>query len=250
MIGSTVAQSHINSQFEADEQNRKAVRKSIGAAAALPDDLAELYELHYSAIGTQLPDYPAEVAAALYVACRKHLVLGTTALFRRYASQAFRETRAAVEAAGIASAIRRDEESFRIFREDQGSGESRRAARNRFTSGTLFGGDLARLKDLYDKASERSHTNRRTFGHHLNLSEGTFSYQDLRDEDIPRQVTNYLIWISAAHLTILEVADLVFPDAEGDAVANFKTERQYLGERICRFGLQNKEAYLEASEGC
>lgn len=133
-----MAKSRIGSQFEADEQNRKAVCGAIGAASALPDDVARLYELHYSAIAAQLPDLPAEVAGALYVACRKHFVLGTTSLFRRYSSQAFRETRAAVEAAGIAHAIRRDEESYRILREDRGSGESRKAARNRLRPAALF----------------------------------------------------------------------------------------------------------------
>jgi hypothetical protein len=185
-----VVQSHINKQFDVDEQNQQAVRRGVGAASALPDDLVELYALHYRAIAAQLPDYPAEVAAGLYVACRKHLVLGTTSLFRRFSSQAFRETRAAIEAAGIAHAIRQNEESFRIFCEDLGSGESRKVARKHFTSTLLFAGQLVPFKDLYDKASERSHTNRRTLGAHLNFSEGTFSYQDVRDQDIPNLVTH------------------------------------------------------------
>lgn len=74
----------------------------------------------------------------------------------------------------------------------------------------------------------------------MNLVEGTFSYQDVRDQDIPKLVTNYLIWICAAHLTILEMADFVFPDAKGDVIAKFKMERQYLGKRICRFSLKNE----------
>jgi hypothetical protein len=236
--------SHIKSQFETDEQNRKEVCARIGAAAALPDDLVRLYGLHYSAIATQLPDYPAQIAGTLYVACRKHLVLGITSLFRRYSSQAFRETRTAVEAAGIANAIRLSDESFRIFREDRDE-DSRKAARKRFIPARLFVGELARLKEYYDKASELSHTNRRTFGPHLNLGEGTFCYQDLRDADIPKLATNYLIWICVAHMTILEMADFIFSDAQGDLVVKFKRERRYLGEKIYRFNLQNEGSYYQ-----
>ena len=97
-----VTQSPIKSLFETDEKNRRAVYKSVGAAAALPDDLVKLYTLHYGAIAAHLPDYRAQIAGVLYVACRKHLTMGITSLFRRYSSQAFRETRNAVEAAGIA----------------------------------------------------------------------------------------------------------------------------------------------------
>jgi len=133
-----VTKSRIKIQFETDEQNRKAVYESVGAAAALPDDLDELYALQYAAIDLQT--YSAQVAGALYVACRKHLVLATTSLFRRYSSQAFRETRAAVETAGIAHAIRQDTECLQIFVDDQGSGASRAAARNRLKPGMIFVG--------------------------------------------------------------------------------------------------------------
>ena len=239
---------HIQAQFEADEQNCKAVYASVGAAGTLPDEVVSLYERQYASIARELPNYAAEVAAGLYVACRKHLVLGIASLFRRYSAQAFRETRAAVEAAGIAGAIRRDEESFRIFREDRDEA-SRKAARKRFKPATLFVGEMTRLQTYYDKASELSHTNRRTFGPHVDFGEKTFSYQDLRDQDIPRLAINYLIWICAAHLTILEMADFVFPDARGDLATRFRAERQYLGEKICRFDLQNRGRLYEPGGG-
>lgn len=239
---------HIKNQFEADEQNRKAVYARVGAAGALPDDLVGLYETQYAAIANQLPDYAAEVAGALYVACREHLILGVTSLLRCYSSQAFREVRAAVEAAGIANAIRKNEESFRIFREDRDEA-SRKAARKRFKPASLFVGDLARLQNYYEKASELSHTNRRTFGPHVNFAEKTFYYQDLRDHDIPRLAINYLIWICAAHLTILEIADFVFPDAQGELVEKFRAERQYLGEKICRFDVQNRGNAYQPVDG-
>lgn len=82
-------ESEIRSLFEADERNRQAVYASVGAAVAIPDDLVGLYKMHYAAIVSQLSDYPAQIAGALYVACRKHLALGMTSLFRRYSTQAF-----------------------------------------------------------------------------------------------------------------------------------------------------------------
>ena len=39
-------ESSIKSAFEADERNRKTVYTRVGPAAVLPDDVAELYELH------------------------------------------------------------------------------------------------------------------------------------------------------------------------------------------------------------
>lgn len=235
--------SPITRQFDVDEQNRKSVSASLGAVIALPDDVAGLYEMHHNTIANQLPDAPAEVAAALYASCRKHLVLGIAALLRCYASQAFRETRAAVEAAGMAGAIRREPENFRIFSEDRDE-ESRKRARKRFSSGNLFVDELTRLKKYYDKSSELSHTNRRTFLPHISRSDRTFSYQDLRQQDIPKLATNYLLWICATHLTILEVADAVFSEVQGGLVMKFRQERRDLGERLSRFDLQNQgDAY-------
>lgn len=231
---------HITSQFESDEVNRKIVHKSLGTVALIPDELTELYVLHYKAIGDHFPDNVAEVASWLYVGCQKHLVLAVTSLFRCYSTQAFRETRGAIESAGIAHAIRRDSETFRLFKDKLDTREKRKAHRERFKSNVLFSGDILKLKALYDRASELSHTNRRTFGPHLNIRERTFSYQDLHKKDIPKLATNYLLWICAAHLTILEMADFVFPEAHGELVAKFKQERQWLREKIYRFDQQNR----------
>ncbi len=68
-----MAASHIQSQFETDELNRKTVWARLGTAATLPDEITDLYALHQAATADQLPDAAAEVAAALYVYCRKHL---------------------------------------------------------------------------------------------------------------------------------------------------------------------------------
>jgi hypothetical protein len=234
--------SEIRALSEADAGNFRVVYASVGAAAILPDDVAGLYKMHYSAIQHRLPDLPAQIAGALYVACRKHLVMGATALFRCYSTQAFRETRTAVEAAGIARAIRADPENFSIFKDDKGSGASRKAARARFTSKLLFPSDVpefTRLGECYKKASELSHTNRRTLVPNLDLNEQLFSYQDIRQKDIPRLVVNHLLWICFAHITILEAADLVFNDVSGD-LESFRNECRYVGERLARFDEKNQ----------
>lgn len=146
-----MAESLIKSLFETDEQNRKNVYKRLGQVVRLPDDVAELYELHRVAIAPQLQDAAAEIAAVLYAACRKHLALGITSLLRCYSSQAFRETRAAIEAVGIADTIRRDEESFRVFRQDRDEA-SRKVARKQFRPANIFVAKLKRLHKCYDKA--------------------------------------------------------------------------------------------------
>jgi hypothetical protein len=236
----------ISALFETDERNRKTAYASVGAAAALPDDVVALYAMQYKALRAHLPDQPAQIAGILYVSCCKHFSLGVTSLFRRYASLAFRETRTAVEAAGIAYAIRQDPETFRIFREDRGRGESRKAARNRFKPAKLFTGKLEPLRAAYDRASELSHTNRRTFSPHLNLKENSFSYayQDVSQKDIPKLLINYLLWICKTHLEILESADFVFTDVENEKTEKFKAERTYVAQRIVRFSLQNEGKYV------
>jgi hypothetical protein len=240
--------SQILAQFETDEKNRTVVYKRVGAAVNLPDDVAELYEVQRIAMATQLPDAAAEIAAALFVTCRKHLILGMTALFRCFSSQAFRETRGAIEAAGIAGLIRQSEEAFRLFREDNDA-VSRKAARKYFTSGNMFVGELAGLKKLYDDASERSHTNRRSLVRNIRLPQAGFSFQDIRNEDIPHLFKNHLIWICGAHIKILEAADTVFPEGKGELIDKFLKERQRIGEKIWRFMEGNKEDMEAAKNG-
>jgi hypothetical protein len=235
-----MAKSQIKDLFEVDEQNRKTVYKRVGSSALLPDDVIGVYDQHRLAIAPHLPDVRGELAGILYAACRKHLALGITSLFRCYSSQAFRETRAAVEAAAVAGAVRRDEESYRILRDDRDEA-SRKVARNHFKASKIFVGKLSRLQKTYDKASELSHTNRRTFGPNINTAEASFSLQDFANQDIPLLVTNYLIWICGAHMEILEAADVIFPEAQSDLITKFKRERQHVGERLARFNQLNDE---------
>ncbi len=96
------------------------------------------------------------------------------------------------------------------------------------------------LGKCYKKVSELSHTNRRTFVPNLNLDEQTFSYQDIRQKDIPRLVVNYLLWLCFAHMAILDAADIVFNDVKSDPIKAFRKERTYVGEKLTRFHEKNE----------
>jgi len=233
--------STIITQFERDEENRKQVHAVLGYAADLPDDVANLYTAHHNAIASQLPDATAEIAAMLFARCRMHLVLGTTSLLRRFSSPAFRETRSAVEAAGIAYLIRQNPESFRIYQQDKDE-TSRKKFKNHFTSSHLFAAPMDALKEFYDKCSVLSHTNRRTSHPHVDFDKEVFKYQDLDD---PALLMNYLFWTCLSHIEILKVADHVFAGSTGTAIDNFKQERRRIAEKILRFNAKSSGVAYE-----
>jgi hypothetical protein len=226
---------------EYDAENYQQVVGFLDYAALLPDDLAKLYEIHRQAITPHLTTSPARVAAGLYVLCLKHLVLGVTSLFRLYSAPAWRETRAAVEAAGIAHAIQTAPAHFKVFSEDDGSERARRLARNTFKSDVIFPQDvpvLRALKVFYDVASQLSHTNSITFIQHIN-STGTAGQQQFAFQDIPREamasrLPKLVFWTCQAHLAILTAADQVFSGLPADLDA-FKKERAYIFGKLSRF---------------
>src|ERR1019366_3504598 len=225
-----------------DIHNFDQAKQYLKYAALLPDDVANLYTKHYQAISPHLTTSAARNAGALFVLCQKHLVLGTTALFRLYSAQMFRETRAAVEGAGIAHAIQTDAKSFKVFTEDDGSEEARKLARNTFAPRLLFPKattELALLGDFYDTASRLSHTSGLTFVRHLSSSptvgQMKFSYQDMQMQNMERELPKNVFWLCQAHLAILVAADVVFASTAGADLAKFKQERRDVFERLMRF---------------
>ena len=207
----------------------------------LPNDIIKLYNSHYDAVRVSFRGKAATLAGLLYVSCCQGLTMAVAALLRRHSSQAFRETRVAIEAAGIAHEITKDPESLKIFADDRGNPESRKAVRHHFKSKTLFREGASSLLAAYNKASELSHRNRRSLIRHIDKSEEYFNYQDLSDSDIPLLANNYLLWICSAHVIILEVADCVFSDNTNDAVTGFRNERQLIRERVARFCQKNQQ---------
>jgi hypothetical protein len=235
---------------EQDAHNFEGSRRSLGHMAALPEDVAKLYTIHHEAALPMLTPGPAPYAFGLYAACRKHLVLGAVSLFRLYSAQMARETRAAVEAAGIAYAIQTDPESFRVFKADDGRDEgARKNARRHFTSNRLFPSQVPKLESLktfYDLNSNLSHTNWLTFVRQVDTTatpgQFGYSYQDLKKDRLPRDLPKFLVWLCMAHVAILLAADDVFANLAVDA-GPFQSEREYVFEKLRRFDAQHKAQF-------
>ncbi len=244
MLGKDSAISALN---ELDKANFDSASNGFRALALLPDDVEKLYVQHYATIGPHLVTPEARTAGALFVLCRKHLALGATSLFRLYSAQMYRESRAAVEAAGIARLIQTDPAALKVFADDDGSETARRKARKTFAPGVLFPKDnpqMHLLSDFYDTASRLSHTSGLTFVRHLTqtATAGTasFSYQDITFNNIPREFPMHLLTLCQTHLGILVAADGIFVDIKAN-VEPFRKERAAVFERMVRFFEVHKE---------
>jgi hypothetical protein len=224
-------------------QTRKLLRHSI----QLPEDLVKGYEI-LNACNGDLPTPALRTANALFILCRQHLTVGTISLLRLYGGQMFKETRSAVEAAGLAYLIQQSEEDFQAFREDSGPAERRRA-RKRFTSARLFPDTIPQmvaLKQTYDRASSLSHTNRMTFIRHIHTEGGKFYYQDIQQAEAAR-IPSFLYWLCNVHLAILSAAEIVFPHLAGD-YPRFKKEKRYIEEKLWRFHDQYRAGFSGSSK--
>ncbi len=225
----------------ADHENYQKVIDFLGYAALIPDDIDRLYAKHTEGISPLLQTPAARSAAGLYVLCRKHLVLGTLSLFRLHSTQCSRETRGAVEAAGIAHAINTNPQMFAFFEQDDGSPAARKRTKKAFNSGSIFPPDkpvMSELKGFFDTASLLSHTNVHTYGRHVAATPtpgvGNFSFQDIPRSNIERDLPTFMFWMCLAHLAILKVADSVFPDIT-PSLEKFASDRATVFERFCRF---------------
>jgi len=123
---------------EIDKANFDNISNGLGAMALLPDDVEKLYVQHQIIIGRHPISAEACAACALFVLGRKHLALGTTSLFRLYSAQMYRESRSAVEGAGIARLIQIDADSYKVFIDDDGSKNARKKTRKAFSPAALF----------------------------------------------------------------------------------------------------------------
>jgi len=238
MLGKNSAIGHAN---DIDNANFDSITRDLGAMALLPDDVEKLYTQHHDTIGQHLTTVAARTAGALFVLCRKHLVLGASALFRLYSAQMYRESRAAVEAAGIARLIQIDPEALRVFGSDDGSEAARKLARGTFAPKRLFPDSVPEvhvLSEFYDTASRLSHTSGLTFVRHLSQPSTTgdiaFAYQDILADNINRELPIHVLWLCQAHMLILVAADNIFTDVKAD-LENFKLERAAVFQRLVRF---------------
>jgi hypothetical protein len=142
---------------EQDSKNYASIRRVFPNDTRLADDVLAAYDYCAEALQPHLETLADRIANALLTGiCRHHLIRGATALFRVHAAQMFRETRSAVETAGIAYVVRRDPAMLNTFLEDDGREEQRRAAKNAFRPGNIFPKTeevMRSLRSQYDLAS-------------------------------------------------------------------------------------------------
>ncbi len=244
MLAADVQPSAIDVLNDQDLHNYAEVRRNFRHETCLADDVLIAYNLCAEALQPHLQTQADRIASALLVGiCRNHLVLGATALFRIHAAQMFRETRSAVESAGIAYVVRRDSAMLQIFLEDDGRPIQREAAKKAFRRGKIFPQTepvLAVLGDEYDLASYRAHTNILSFVSHLAKTRmpglTQVSIQDIAKGHIPQFVPLHIFWLAHAHIAILLSALATFPDLpSAPEVTKFKKELEYVNSKIARF---------------
>jgi len=221
---------------DADTHNIEVSFTVLGQMADLPDQIDALYGALNEALKPLMNTEAAQCAGLLYASARTHLATGAIALYRLHASQMSRETRSAVEAAGIARLIQSDKESFEIFLADWDDEQARRAAKNRFTSARLFPkteADMAPLGEFYAANSDLSHTNRFTLFEHVSLEEDSgnarFSTQDIKHD--PGELKKRLSWMCMAHLGVIVAAQGTFKTADFSKII---PEGRYLWGRVQR----------------
>jgi hypothetical protein len=236
-----------------DANNFEAAKRQLGYATLLPDDVLKLYELQENLFDSARSPGPAQMASGLYTLCSKHLILGTLALLRLHSGQACRETRAAVESAGIAYVIQKNPEMYEIFLNDDGSDEAaRKRARNAFKTSVIFPANeplIHQLLPFYDEASHLSHTNHMTFLQHVSSRKAgsqkvTFNYQDISPDSVQSMLPTMLFWLCLAHLFILQATNVVFKGLRKPDVDRFNKECRLVCDRIRRFN--QKQLQTEA----
>lgn len=224
-----------------DTDNVATIRNWLGHAVDLVDDIDQTYDL----LATALKDPGGHDHAKILVAsvARKHLTLGMMSLLRAYSSPMARETRAAVEAAGIAYAIQNNPTIFAAFKED-GSQAAREKARRALTTPNLFPDtvpEMQHLKRFYRLASTMSHTNRISMFQHITRvgdEVAEFTYQEIKD---PKEATKYYLWMCRAHLRIMNATKVIF--GNGFNFDEFLSQARYVRGRVDRF-LQSYQGEL------
>lgn len=225
-----------------DLHNYSESKKLLGPSSALADDLLKAYAIHDKALTPALRTRAQKIAAVLmHGLCQTHLVVGATCLFRLHTASAFRETRAALEVAGIAYAIQHNPGSLEIFLADEGEdANARRAAQKTFKPENIFPYSHPLLKVLgnsYKLASQLSHTNSLTLRRHFGEQKPDrvmFHHQDVDPKEAPVHLPKLFFWLCMSHLSILSLLDTVFDDAHYDLTA-FRREREYVLDKFCRF---------------
>ena len=128
----------------------------------------------------------------------------------------FRETRAAVEAAGLAFCTMKHKDMLQILLADVGTPETREAVKKPFTQKRIFPKDkrvFRRLGNDYDYCSCRAHSNMAGLASHLTKEGGNrfnIVTQDIQTEQAVTLIPLFLISLWFSHLHILTSVDESF----------------------------------------
>ena len=159
-----------------DEQNYRLVREGIGDAAYFPDAVLGIYAGQHELLVQHLQSNQEKHAGALlFGLCVKHLVTGANNLFRGQAGVMYRETRGAVETAGLAYRVLNDTKAFEVYLADHEHDKTaRQAFREQTRSKQLFPNTapaiVQKLGEHYNHASQKAHTNRMNFLRNIGYS--------------------------------------------------------------------------------
>ncbi len=231
-----------------DEKNYKLVREGIGDAAYFPDAVLGVYAGQHELLVRLLQtDQEKHAGALLFGLCIKHLVTGANNLFRGHAGVMYRETRGAIEAAGLAHRLLNDKRTFDTYLADQEYDEvARQAFKDQTRRNQLFPQNapkiIQKLGEHYDYASKKAHTNRMNFLRNVAYSEAKgLSEMNLRDfaqENIIPKLPLELGWMCGVHLDILLASCLVIfkhPSVDFSEIIDIQNE---VWKRLAAFLVQ------------
>lgn len=233
-----------------DEQNYRLVREGIGDAAYFPDAVLGIYAGQHELLAQHLKSNQEKHAGALlFGLCVKHLVTGANNLFRGQAGVMYRETRGAVETAGLAYRVLNDTKTFEVYLADQEHDKkARQAFKDQTRSKQLFPDTapdiVQKLGEHYNHASQKAHTNRMNFLRNIAYSKerGTseMSLNDFTPQNLIPMLPLELFWMCHVHLDILLTSCLAIfrhvPVNFGEIINTQNEIQERLGAFVEQFG--------------
>jgi hypothetical protein len=211
------AMNYIDDLKTKDDENYAQISIIFKTEIDLINDLVDLYELCGIALKPHLKDVGARIAGALVFGMgRNHLVRGTLSLSRAHAAPMFRETRSAVEAAGMACCVMKHDDMRDVLLADVGTRETRAAMKKTFTQKRIFPKEkkvFRQLRSDYDYCSWRAHTNMASFMTHIGRTDegqAALQVQDIRSGTATGEVALYFMHLLLSHLHILTSVDESF----------------------------------------
>jgi hypothetical protein len=244
----------IEGLHSSDEANYCAISAAFREERALINELASVYDSCVEALRPALKDDAHFVAFNFICGLgRKHLLLGAMSLFRAHSMQMFRETRAAMEAAGMAFCAMKHKDMLKILLDDVGTPETREAVMKTFTQKRIFRKEkrvFRRLDNDYDYCSWRTHTNMAGFASHLTKEGGNrfnITTQDIQTEQAGTSIPLFLISLCLSHFHILTSVDETFDHLPvTDALEAFMVARETFEAKLMQIILKHRGTSIAA----